>query len=84
MKISFKSVLAVAAFAAFATSSCSQQEQNKAEATTENAADAVTNTTENALDSAKADMATEPGDTAVVQNKEADKIVEETPATKQN
>ena len=37
---------------------------------------------DNAVDSAGADLAREPGDTAVVRNKPADKIVKKVPAKK--
>ena len=90
MKFSFKSLLILAAFAPFALTSCSEKTQESAEATaesaatdaanaTENAGDAVENATDNAAADVKSDMAAEPGDTAVVRNKEADKMVEETP-----
>ena len=90
MKFSFKSLLVLAAFAPFALASCSEKTQDNAEATaesagtdaanaTENAGDAVEGATDNAAADVKADMAPEAGDTAVVQNKEADKLVEETP-----
>lgn len=76
----------MAAFSAFAATSCSQNTQDKAEATADSAANDASNATDNAadatsdaVDNAKADMAPEAGDTAVVQNKEADKLVEETP-----
>ena len=50
----------------------------------ENAADKTGNAIENAADNTaagvKADMAPEAGDTAVVRNKEANKLVEEMPA----
>ncbi|GGG48605.1 hypothetical protein [Hymenobacter glacieicola] len=86
MKTSLKSLLAVAAFFAFATTSCSEQTQKNAEATADSAASDVSNATDkaadatsNAADNVQADMAPEAGDTAVVQNKEADKLVEEVP-----
>jgi hypothetical protein len=90
MKTSFKTLLVVAAFGMFATTSCSEKTQDNAEATAESAATDAANNTENAANGAadatanaaedvKADMAPEAGDTAVVQNKEADKLVEETP-----
>ncbi|MCR5889959.1 hypothetical protein LRS06_19720 [Hymenobacter sp. J193] len=84
MKLSFKSLLLFAAFAAFATTSCSESQQENAEATTENAANEAGAATEQAANDVQEDMAREPGDTAVVQNKEADKLVEEVPATPQN
>jgi hypothetical protein len=89
MKTTFKTLLAVAAFATFATTSCSQKTQDNAEATAESAANDASNTadkaadaTSNAADNVDADMAPERGDTAVVQNKEANKLVEETPEKK--
>lgn len=81
MKISFKPLLIVAAVGAFAATSCSEKQAENAAATTENAAENAGNALENAADSAKADMAREPGDTAAVRNKPADKTVEQTPAT---
>ncbi|MBG8554074.1 hypothetical protein [Hymenobacter guriensis] len=84
MKLSFKSLLLFAAFAAFATTSCSERQQENAEVTTENAANEAGAATEQAANDVQEDMAREPGDTAVVQNKEADKLVEEVPATPQN
>jgi hypothetical protein len=87
MKISFKSLLVLAAFAPFALASCSEKTQENAEATAESAATDAANATENAgdavenaADNAAADVKTEAGDTAVVRNQEADKIVEQTPA----
>ncbi|GGF00370.1 hypothetical protein [Hymenobacter cavernae] len=87
MKISFKTLFVAAAFSTFAMTSCG--DGDKAANATENAANATENAAENtadaagnAVDSVKADMATEPGDTAVVQNKEADKLIEETPEKK--
>jgi hypothetical protein len=91
MKTSLKSLLVLAAFAPFALASCSEKTQENAEATaesaandaattTENAGNAVENATDNAAADVKADMAPEAGDTAVVQNKTADKVVEEMPA----
>ncbi|GAB3721893.1 hypothetical protein GCM10027594_02460 [Hymenobacter agri] len=81
MKFSFKTLLAVAAFAAFATTSCSEKKADDAATATENAASNAGDKMEGMVDSAKADMAREPGDTAVVRNVPADKVVEETPAT---
>lgn len=78
MKTSFKSLLLLAAFGAFAATSCSQAEQNKAENTMENTADAAANTVDNTVDSVQADMAPEPGDTAVVRDQPANGMVEET------
>jgi len=91
MKFSFKSLLILAAFAPFALSSCSEKTQENAESTaesaatdaanaTENAGDAIEGATDNAAADVKADMAPETGDTAVVRNQPADKLVEETPA----
>lgn len=87
MKFSFKNLLVLAAFAPFALASCSEATQENAEATAEsaandaainaeNAGDAIENTTDNVA----ADMAPEPGDTAVVQNRETNGMVEEMPA----
>lgn len=81
MKISFKALLAVASFAAFGMTSCSEKKADDAATATENAASNVGDQMEGAVDSAKADMAREPGDTAVVRNVPADKVVEQTPAT---
>ncbi|RPD47793.1 hypothetical protein DNI29_10140 [Hymenobacter sediminis] len=90
MKTSLKSLLVLAAFGAFATTSCSEQTKQNAEATADSAANDVSNATDeaaatadNAADNVKADMAPEAGDTAVVQNKEADKLVEEVPSKQQ-
>ena len=87
MKFSFKSLLVLAAFAPFALASCSEATQDKAEATADsaandaaNATDAAGNAIENTADKAAADMAPEPGDTAVVRSVPADKLVEEVPA----
>ncbi len=79
MKFSFKTLLAVAAFGTFAVSSCSENKTNEAANAVDNAGNAVGNT----VDSAQADMAREPGDTAVVRNQPADGVVEEMPATPQ-
>ena len=89
MKISFKTLLVAAAtFVAFSTTSCSEKQQDNAAANTEaagdkveNAADQAGNAMENTADNVKADMAREKGDTAVVIDKPADKVVEEVPAT---
>ena len=81
MKISFKALLAVASFAAFGMTSCSEKKADDAATATENAASNVGDQMEGTVDSAKADMAREPGDTAVVRNVPADKVVEQTPAT---
>ncbi|OON68396.1 hypothetical protein B0919_14515 [Hymenobacter sp. CRA2] len=95
--MTFKTLLAVAAFAVFATTSCSEKTQDNAEATAESAAndaaantEAAANATENAVDNAAAstkdaanEMATpENGDTAVVKNQPANGVVEETPEKK--
>lgn len=87
MKFSVKSLLVLAAFAPFALASCSEKTQENAEATTESAATDAANATENAgdaientTDQAAANMAPESGDTAVVRNAPADKMVEEVPA----
>lgn len=94
MKMTFKSLLFVAAFAAFATTSCSEKTGEHAEAAAESAAnDAAANTeaagdaVENAADNAAAEMkeganemaTPEKGDTAVVKNQPANGVVEETP-----
>ncbi len=83
MKTSFKTLLAVAAFAAFAITSCSEKKAEDAATATENAATAAGDQMEGAVDSAKADMAREPGDTAVVVDKPADGVIEKMPATPQ-
>ncbi|MFD2785127.1 hypothetical protein [Hymenobacter rubripertinctus] len=89
MKFSFKSLLVLAAFAPFALASCSEKTQDNAEATAEsaandaaNATDAAGNAIENTADNAAAEMAPEPGDTAVVQNRTTNGMVEEMPAQK--
>ena len=86
MKFSFKSLLVLAAFAPFALASCSEKTQENAEATAEsaatdaaNATDAAGNAIENTADNAAAEMTPESGDTAVVRDVPADKMVEETP-----
>ncbi|WP_400193171.1 hypothetical protein [Hymenobacter sp. B81] len=89
MKISFKTLLLVAAFGAFATTSCSEKTQDNAEATTESAAndaaanteaagDAVENATDNVAADANAAVTPEKGDTAVVRDQPANGVVEET------
>ncbi|MBF9224007.1 hypothetical protein [Hymenobacter ruricola] len=83
MKTSFKSLLLVAAFGAFAATSCSEKKADDAATATENAASEAGDKMDNAVDSAKADLAREPGDTAMVRNTPADKVVEEVPATPQ-
>ncbi|GAA4044247.1 hypothetical protein GCM10022409_32900 [Hymenobacter glaciei] len=80
MKISFKILFAVAALA---TASCSEKKADDAATTTENAASNAGDKMEGAVDEAKADIAREPGDTAVVRDVPADKVVEEVPATPQ-
>ena len=84
MKFTFKTLLAVAAFAAFATTSCSEKKADDAATATENAASNAGAAVENTADSVKADMAREPGDTAVVVDKPTDGVIEKTPATPQN
>lgn len=84
MKTPFKTLLAVAAFAAFATTSCSEKKADEAATATENAASEAGDKMGGMVDSAKADMAREPGDTAVVVDRPADGVVEKTPATPQN
>ncbi|UOR06283.1 hypothetical protein MUN82_04110 [Hymenobacter aerilatus] len=86
MKFSFKSLLVLAAFAPFALASCSEKTQENAEATAESATndaaanvDAAGDAVENTADKAAAEMAPESGDTAVVRDVPADKMVEETP-----
>lgn len=80
MKFSFKTLLVVAAFGAFATTSCSEKKADDAATATKDAAADAGNAMDNAVDSAKADIAREPGDTAVVRNKPANGVIEETPA----
>ncbi|MBD2767041.1 hypothetical protein IC235_03925 [Hymenobacter sp. BT664] len=80
MKLSIQTLFTVAAFGAFATTSCSDKKADNAATATENTATNAGNAIENAVDSAKADIAREPGDTAVVRNQPANKIVEEMPA----
>ncbi|OGX86565.1 hypothetical protein BEN47_13000 [Hymenobacter lapidarius] len=83
MKFSFKTLLVVAAFGAFATTSCSEQKTEAAGNAVENAADNTGAAMEGAVDSAKADMAREPGDTAVVSDRPANGVIEQIPATPQ-
>ena len=83
MKTSFKTLAVLAAFGTFAFSSCSGKKADDAANATENAADQTANAAGNMVDSAKADMAREPGDTAVVRNKPADAVIEKVPATPQ-
>ena len=83
MKFSFKTLLVVTAFGAFATTSCSEKKADNAATATENAASDAGNAMDNAVDSAKADIAREPGDTAVVRDKPADKVIDKVPATPQ-
>jgi hypothetical protein len=89
MKTSFKSLLVLAAFAPFALASCSESTEKNAEATAEGAANDAANNMENAgdamentADNMASDMDPERGDTAVVRNRPADKLVEETPKKK--
>lgn len=84
MKISFKTLLVVAAFGTFATTSCSEKKADEAATSTENAVSNTGDAVGDAVDSAKADLNREPGDTAVVRDVPADKVIEEVPATKQN
>jgi hypothetical protein len=81
MKMTFKTLLAVAALGAFTATSCSEKKAEDAANATENTVDAATEKTGDAIDSAKADLAREPGDTAVVRNTPAEGVVEEVPAT---
>ena len=83
MKISFKTLLFAAVFGAFAATSCSEKKADDAATATENTASEAGDKMDNAVDDAKADMAREPGDTAVVRDQPADKVVEEVPATPQ-
>lgn len=83
MKFSFKTLLVVAAFGAFTATSCSEKKAEDAGNAVENAADNTGAAMEGAVDSAKADIAREPGDTAVVRDQPANGVVEETPATPQ-
>lgn len=79
----FSKALFVAAALAFATTSCTDKQQDKAEATTENAADAAGNAAADAVtpdhDGANTAMP-ENGDTAVVRDQPANGVVEEVPA----
>ncbi|MBD2767044.1 hypothetical protein IC235_03940 [Hymenobacter sp. BT664] len=77
MKLPIITLFAVVAFAAFTTTFCFCSEKRVADATTENTATGAGNTTGNAVGNAKADVAREPGDTAMVQNQPVTKIVEE-------
>ena len=83
MKFSFKTLLVVAAFGAFTATSCSEKKTEEAGNAVENAADNTGAAMEGAVDSAKADIAREPGDTAVVRDQPANGVVEETPTTPQ-
>ncbi|MBF9141335.1 hypothetical protein [Hymenobacter properus] len=83
MKTSFKTLMLVAALGTFTFASCSEKKADEAATTTENTASNAGDAVGDAVDSAKADMAREPGDTAVVRNKPANGVVEETPATPQ-
>lgn len=81
MKMSFKTLLMVAALGAFTATSCSEKKADEAATSTENTVDAAAENTGDAIDSAKADLAREPGDTAVVRDTPANGVVEEVPAT---
>ena len=89
MKFSFKTLLvALAATLTLAATACTEKQQDKAEGTAENAGNAMEGAAENAGNAmegaaadAKADMAPEKGDTAVVVEQPANKVVEEVPAT---
>ena len=74
MKSSLKTLLVVAAFGTFTVTSCSEKKVEDAAAATETGI-------ENSADSVKADIAREPGDTAVVRDVPADKVIEQVPAT---
>ena len=76
MRFSLRTLFAVAAFGAFATTSCSEKQAD-------NAASTASDSIENTADSVSADMAREPGDTAVVRDQPADNVVEKVPATQQ-
>ncbi len=82
MRISFKTLLVLTAFGALATTACSQKKAEDATTTTAPAVNDAGTSVDNAVDSAKADLAREPGDTAVVRSQPADKIVEKVPAEK--
>ncbi|MDO7875652.1 hypothetical protein Q5H93_12985 [Hymenobacter sp. ASUV-10] len=82
MKISLNTLF-VAAALAFATASCTDKQQENAEATTENAADATGAAVEGAVtpdhDGANTAMP-ENGDTAVVRDQPANGVVDQVPA----
>ena len=82
MKTTIK-FLFVAAALAFATASCTDKQQENAEATTENAADAAGNAAADAVtpdhDGANTAMP-ENGDTAVVRDQPANGVVDKTTA----
>lgn len=82
MKFSVKTLFVMAAFGAFATTSCSEKKADDAANATENAMDNTGNAVDSAVDSAKADIAREPGDTAVVRDQPAGKIIEQAPDKK--
>lgn len=82
MKISFKMLLVLTAFGALATTACSQKKTEDATTTTAPAVSAPGASVDNTVDNAKADLAREPGDTAVVRSQPADKVVEKVPAKK--
>ena len=82
MKMSLKTLIAAAfSFVALGATSCSEKQAENAGAATENAANSAGNAMENAADSVQGDMAREKGDTAVVVDKPANGVIEETPAT---
>ncbi|ALD20819.1 hypothetical protein [Hymenobacter sp. DG25A] len=84
MKMPFKSILLAATFAALTTVSCTEKQQENTENATENAAEQTGAAATDAANEVQEDMAREPGDTAVVINKETEGVVDEVPATKQN
>lgn len=82
----FTKTLFVAAALAFATASCTDKQQENAEATTENAADAADATGNAAADAVTPDhdgantVMPENGDTAVVRDQPANGVVDKTTA----
>ena len=82
MKIS-RNILFVAAALAFATASCTDKQQEKTEATAENAADSAGAAAKDAVtpdhDGANTAMP-ENGDTAVVRDQPANGVVDQVPA----
>jgi ABC-type enterochelin transport system substrate-binding protein len=86
MKLSLKALfVAAATFVALSATSCTDKQQDNAEATTENAATAAGDAVEGAVtpDSDGANtVAPENGDTAVVRNQPANGVIEETPVKK--